>query len=894
MRRLLIALILALAGAALPAFANGNTCTCTGACSLNSGTNWSGAASCTDAGGPDSGAGVDDGIIVASGGNLSWDQTGTRTYRNLWVQPGGQLVVTVSPVVMQFDVLASLLGQADTWFAVGGVADDRGIFTSDGKDLTISWIGAGTGFMLLGPQAFATTPDTTTTNVTQVTMRGIERANTFVTNYSRGATAPTPDTNMVDCVDGNTAPVSGATSDTIVFTTGKSQDFWYEVSAYPANCTGAGTANAGFPGTGCTAAGATAECSNTACGGGPCDYQITRNSTGSTPGSVASSSSWSSMVMATGVGGPFRSATPVDNDANGTANGDGTLPGIGDKFVVFKPVLIQGGTNPITNGTVVWWVTGGIDWRYVEVNKASGDTLEDCATSPGWATLWSTGTKILSAEGAMEFVNVHNTASLQGFWEMNYTDDPADVKPNFPVTYKHFYLHDTDPQVGVTCPGQGQQGIGPVIIMFNDDATDLINGVTMDGFHIARWGTGSAFQISSPAANSLQYKNVIIKNFIAHDAPGIAGYGQVATVFNAGSGGTTVDGASIWDIGNATRDGRILQGAGVEASGAVVTWRLSNLFAVNIDSNRPGTSSTDPFGGGFLFADTTTPSKITTGMTLSNSYLYRIVGAAGYGGRWLFNFIKDMNMEDDGTAPCTNAAFGHERGAIMSPVDAYGNVITRAHALSCTENGFQLSYINSASAFTNRTRRIVSNVITNMDTDAAGAIGLTCLLMWNDGVTNSRDVDFYNNLCDLNGNSGPASRGIWSLDPISGKLTAYYNIIRGTSASAMNINNNKDEGYNRFMAITDSPAVVGGNGTGDVDSDAQDCFLDPANFRYWQVCGSPELRRAPNGNAIGPLWWGIRGFSNFHPAVIPLMDADAFKNYDCRACQAAYQDGTPR
>lgn len=888
--------LLALAFFLLPAlvWANGNTCTCTGACSLNSGTNWSGAASCTDAGGPDSGAGTDDGIVVASGGNLSWDQTGTRTYRNLWIQPGGAATVTVTPVVMQFDVSFSAFGGSfsDVFFLVGDSGNNQGTFTSTGKDLTINWVGTGTSSILLGTPAAGGQNDPNN-RYTSVTMRGVERAATFVTNYSRGATAPTPDTNMVDCLDGNTAPTGGALSDTIVFTTGKSQEYWYEVSGYPDQCTGAAA-----PFANCTAADATAECSAVACGGGPCDYQITRNSTGSTPGTVGSGSTWNSMTMVAGLGGPFRHATPDDSDANGTANGDGLLPVVGDRFVVFKPVLIQGGTNPITNGIIVLWMNGGIDWRYVEINKGGGHFAENCNSVDSVNSadiLRNLRTLVTSPEGALEYLNVHNAASF--IWEINGTDDPTDFRPQRDFTLKHAYFHDTDPQVETTCGAAGQQGEGFGIDLALDATSDLVKNVTVDGLHIARLANGAAIA-TKEISTTVQPTNLLFKNVLIHTIPRTTTYGNAGPTpaINLSGGSGEVTGAAIWDIGANSRTMTGIRGTGQETSGALINYRISNAFIVNMDSDREGKSASQSQAGAFSGGTFTEIGERTDGITLSNSYISRIVGAAAYGGRTMFNFIKDVNMENDGAAPCTNLGNGNERGGIIAPVDSYGNVITRAHAQSCMENAFMLTE-NNASAFTNRTRRIVSNIIRDVSTDAAGAFAISCFLGYHGGgVTMTRDLDFYNNVCDVRNNTAPGGtqRGVYFADSNVGKLTLYYNIFMNIPGAAVDIGGAKDEGYNRFINITTSPAVVGGAAASDVDSDAQDCFQDPATLRYWQVCGSPEIRRAPTGGPIGPLWWGIRSFVQFHPAVVPLMDADAFKNYDCRSCNAAYQDGTPR
>ena len=887
MRKVLVALALAL-GLAAPALAA--TCTCSSACNLTTSTNWA----C-----PVSPAvpGATDDVICAAGCNLTIP-AGTYTNNYFWVKPLGTATVT-GTVVWNFDGPTLLLYGHDTFFSVGAANDDRGTFLSSNKDLTIKWIGAGTAFMVLGPPGNGGNTDDTTLNYTSVTMRGVERVpggGAVAAIFQTDSTPP--DTAMTYCIDSTVAPTSGAVGDTITFTGGKSDEFWYEVACYPEQCTGAGTANAGFPAGCCTLADTTAVCANNACAGGPCDIQINMASTGATPGSVAASRSWHSMTMVAGVGGPFRGPTPVDSDANGSPNGNGLLPAIGDTFAVFKPVLITGGTDPILNGIWVHTGTGGIDWKYVEIAKIGGGVGEDCDPDlgDGDTGLFDTGAKFLNPEGGIEFINVHDWASRQAAWEMSYTDDPRDIKPNQGRTYRHLYIHDTDDRVAAVCPGQGVTSAGRALNFGIDTDDRVFDQILIDGLHIARWGADYATTLTGTYTLGANWKRVELRNVLFHDYPEDPAYSTAGSGFDVlGGSQTVVNGLSMWDCGATGRPCTALSASqgGQDDNGYVITARFSNAFITNIDSNGTGESG----GGGepgraVDFGGPGTLSRTSRGLTLSNSYLYRLVGSV-VGGRILFNFIKDTNLEDDGAAPCTVVS---GRAALQSPVDAIGNVITRSHALSCMEDAIMVGS-QHASGYTDRTRRIISNLMFGMDTD--GAMAINGLYVRNNSPAPTRAIDFYNNIVDLRGAAGNGvSCGIYD-GANTAPITAFYNVFmnatEGNSYSICFAGGTWDEGYNRHYRIFNTPAVDGGNAASDVDSDLQDIFIDPWSNGYTQKCESPDKTRGPYGNPVGALRFGINSFSHFHPAVIPLMDADAFKlRYNWLSCGAAYQDAIPR
>jgi len=884
-----IALVVLFA-AAPRASASGNSCICTGMCLLTSARGWSGPASCTD-NGPDEGAGVDDGIIVARGAVLLWNRAVTSTYRSLWVQPGGTAIVTASPVVMQFDTSFVGGGGLDTFFQVGMDRDSEGRFISNGKDLTINWIGAGTSEMQLGTQP-AGGNDDPNNRYTAVTMRGVLRADTHVTAYSRGATAPTPDTDMVDCVDGDVPPVGGALEDTIVFTTGRSTDYWYDVEGFPDQCTGPGT-----PFANCTAPHATAECGAADCNGGACDYQIKRNSTAATPGAVASSNSWDSMTKVPGLGGPSRHPTPDDDDADGIANGDGLLPGVGDTFVVFKPVLIQGGENPITNGVILHWMTGGIDWRYVEFNKGGGHLDEDCDVQ-GSGILWDAGTKVLSHEGAIEFVNVHNMGSFA--FESNFTDRPTDFRPNQPRVYRHWYVHDEDAQVAATCGSGGAPDEGAGVIVTVDNSFDQIDGLTFDGFHIARLSNGPAFSVSNQQSpNPFQFQHMTVTNLIVHDSPKPATYGQSSVaVQSLGGKGTTFDGVSIWDVGTDNHGWsgvlacvREIMGIGNPISDP----RFTNVFAVNIDTNDAG----DPEhqAGAFrVVPGVSEAGEPSYNFVVSNSYVSNIVGNGGFGGAYHDNFFKDTNLENAGGS-CGSA----RRGVLLNPAEAIGNVVLRSgspsYACMSAFAHYESASAKVPSSMTDRTWRIVSNVGINLGNNSAGdANGIH---LRTSGYSETRDLEAFNNLFDLNNNNGGGAES-GGIVVVPGALatmlgTAFYNVVMNVTgwngAIYVQPAGIKQEGKNRFFNVTQAPAVAGGNGDGDVDFDLQYDSAVPLRLSEVQSCNNPYNALGPSGDPVGPLRFGIQSFAHFHPAVMPLLDPDAFKRYDWTECaMSAWKD----
>lgn len=864
MKRLLLLALLVLA----PGLTWANNCTCpvSTTCAISSSTNW------TTCGGVAPTA--TDSITV--NGTVNFDGASpTKTFLWISVENGGTFACTFTgTATLNLNTVTSWPGSSSTFFVV----KDGATLNCNGVDLAINWTGTTAAAKMDLGQSQGNTPlPLTSASAATVTLRGVERAKTNIGTFSEGVT--TGETNFVDCIKYPTGfspastPVVG---DTIVFTTGLSKEFWYQVS-------GVGT---------------TTECTATSCGGSTCDLEITRNSTGSTPGSVASSNSWDSMTMVASLGGPNRHATPVDNDANGVANSSGTRPAAGDAFVVFKPVLIQGGTTPVSKGAMLFFGNGHYNVRYLELNKFGASPTSACNASfstdlQDWFADFSA-----SPEGDLGFINIHNFyTSGQGLWEKNASQDVSSSVPNRPAKWSHFYVHDTDSTTTGCSAGQGT----PAVFTTVENTNYTMNGWTVDGYHVARVTTGSAIdtgsgaQVVLPAAQLMD--NFIFRNVIFHDCPSQAGYGTVCNAMNISHGvHRTVQGLAVWDIGRTSVNATSLNSGPLDNDSTVAqptSTRIENAFIVNVDTNAAVATTIAGVSMNYDIPGNTTPTDATI---VTNSYFSRNVGASLLAGKAYFNFIKNDNIGDTGSCLADVTA------SIQLPVEAVGNVITRDIANSCIRRGISWNPAG-ANQYTNRTRKAVSNLIRNLDTtQAADIFGI-----WDSspGVGDPVNLDVYHNVIDMGNNFGFASSydgGIYFFSDGGGKLTAYFNTILnctnpgGGGCPGIYVPSGvQDEGYNRFINNLDSPAVVGGNHTGDVDSDSQDSFALPASNFYQQLCSSPDKTRNPWGGPVGPLAYGIRSFDRFLPAVIPLMDAEVFKfRFDWRECSAAYQDSVPR
>lgn len=885
MKKLLFALLLM-----LPVSAWANNCTCPAGltCALSAAANW------TTCGGVAPQA-TDNVVCTGAGSQLTLDKTGANTYVSLDIQTGCTATCSFSGAAATYNFSGTV---AASWMGGNGHefwdVHDGATLVCNGVDWTVNWTGATPGDIRWGANQTNMTPTTADANVT---LRGVEKAKTSVKAFAQGAVLGNVETNFIDCVSGITAPSPAVNvGDTIVFTSGLSKEFWYKVSCPVSRC----TAN-GVPLACCSGLNATSDCSATACGGGVCDYQLDRNATDSTPGSVASSTSWSSNTMIANLGGPTRHKTPVDNDANGTANSGGTRPVVGDSFVIFKPVLIQGGTNPITNGILALTGKGRFNVRYVEFNKLAGSHAGTCVheTTPFQSWFWDPS---LAPEGDTGFLNIHNTAAIVGDWEVNSTDDLSDTNPNRPTFWSHIYLHDSDAQVPTTCPGQGvTDAFGGLVFSTDASAPLQINGSTWSGVHLARLVSGG-IAVTGPQAVSTthQWQGIIMRDVILHDEPNSATYNSFNgnSPLNLSSGAAPLyEGLSVWDLGRTSAGpGAAVCLAPKENSNVTgrppTSARVENAFIVNVDTNAAVFTTI----AGVDMSCGQGASDDTYGAIVSNSYLSRIVGASTNAGRVYFNFIKDDNIGDSG------ACLADRLTSVQLPVEVVGNVITRANANSCVRRGIGWKP-NVAGQYTTRTHKAISNLITNLDTTEANDIH--GIFIDGDGVGDTVDLDVYNNIIDMNNNFGSAgtfNSGIY--DANTGRnLNVFYNTVLNCTnpggGGCIGIFNSGgvtlNEGYNRFFNIVSDPAVQGGLAASDVDSDLQNDFVLPSVNFYMQLCQAPDKTRSPSGNPVGPLRFGIQSFDHFLPAALAVMDPDAFKmHFDWRECSTSYQDNITR
>src|SRR5262249_35088575 len=141
-------------------------------------------------------------------------------------------------------------------------------------------------------------------------------------------------------------------------------------------------------------------------------------------------------------------------------------------------------------------------------------------------------------------------------------------------------------------------------------------------------------------------------------------------------------------------------------------------------------------------------SANTDNMVVSNSYFENIVGSVGKGGSWNFNFIKNPVIDDGGGA----CSAGFRRSGLVNPVNVYGNVMTRTHASSCLQFGVYFAGYSTGSDWTTSTRKVVSNLITNIGWDRTDE-ECSSIATGNEGVNFTGNIDVYNNVMDFRGNT---------------------------------------------------------------------------------------------------------------------------------------------
>ena len=784
-----------------------------------------------------------------------------------------------------------LLGSGNVFFALaaGATMDCDGATGVEGNDLTITYSGpvpagpAGAARFLAGDSPFSHFNLTTDAVWKQ---RGLRRLVGTVERVAGGARD-----DFVWCADLSGTVVNPvARGDTVVFTSGRLTDYWGRIDARPGAC--AGPAN---PDPSCTGAQATAECGPTACDGGPCDVQIDMNDT---------DRAFRSFVKVPGLGGPERQPTPDDTDADGVPDNDTMFPQDGDAVEVFKPSVIQGGANAITGGIAVYAVGVQANVRYLEVRGTVGAEASRICTSATPETssaLHLSVVKSIAPEGDLAFVNWYDNASI-AFAELNATDRLEDARPNYPLILRHWYLHDTDANVPGTCIGDPGQRSGGGIVISTDNPGDTyrIDGLTLDGWHIARINA-EVLNVSGPQAPTLsQYNDVTLSRVLVHDVPFSTTYGTIQTgILHWGHGANSrMLGIQVWDTGSDAAGPTVISVAPYAQgmSGAVKTGlRIQNAYIVNYDRNLDSA-----VGGADLTTGLAGPSinRDTAHTRIVDSYFAHGTGWVGSGGSWLRDFILNGNLDDDGAAPCA----AMERGALVFPVDAIGNVITNTSAIACWSAGLFSStdLVGQPLPFATRKRQWLSNVITPPNPNANYVnTGIRAR-----GIATSDMPGFNvaNNLIDLGDVDGIYEGGVVvSFGSGFPAFSSHHNIImRSRSTGIINPSMGRfDSGHNHFSRIAGnhyfscSGACTGGADglyPGDVD-EGDDLLVDLSGDFRDQLCDAV----ARDGRPAGPLAFGIRDFTWFHPAVLAAMDPLAFQmRYDRLLCTGPDRDAPRR
>ncbi len=848
-----------------PSLALALNCECSSTCDTATSTNWS----CAVA--PD----ANDDIEVLNGGVVSW--SATQTFDFLVIRDGGTFNCTASAgSTLTFDN-DFVSGATDTF-----LRQDEGSTINCSGAYTMTYTGAKVGIWFAGG-ASSSLPVTDA----NITWRGVERVVSQVAEFSEGTTTGTA--SFDDCIEVTDTPTSTiATGDTVVFTSGLSDEFWYTV-------TGVGNVND------CTTFG----------GAAGKTFEITRDDTGA---------AWNSMALAGGAGGPELHATPVDTDADGVAESDGTRPGVGDTLAVFLPIKIAGPADPTSAPAIrILWEGVALNVRYMEAHGL-GNEASDCADDNGGSAFHIGIATSTAPEGDVAFVNVYDWGARIAY-EFNRTDDTVDARPNYPITYRHFYLHDASVELE-TCNGgspPAHKRLGGGISITTDNGTDtyLVKNMIFEGMHIART-YNSPFVSGAHQLNTtrgIAWEGVRFRDFLLHDSPRSTAYPLADTGFSAAfviQYGTDMraDGIAIWNIGNLETTIlnaiKIFPRASQQLDGTINDIKIFNIFLVNFDNNSAGASNNN--AAIHLAAAVQAPYDEPTGHNiLTNSYIANVVASGTQGGSVLFNYFENINLEDDGVG-CSAA----RRHVMFLPTEAIGNVMLRTSAGSCNNQGINIDdgiISGTDDALTDRTRKIISNVTVGLFPDPTQ---LAFGIYFADGSGSpTYDVDIYNNVFDFDEHDGSSptlqpstpTRGIRSAyNTSTNTVNMHYNIIMnsGEKAIRMGSSGSWTLDYNRAInAFTAIPFTDNGStdisGPNSEDNDAQDVLVNPANYEYGIKCDSSYLTGNPWGGPRGPLWFGIRSFAHFHPAVLRVMDPKVFRmQWDWRSCGLDFKTDTPR
>lgn len=749
-------------------------------------------------------------------------------------------------------------------------------------------------------------------------LRGVQRASSTVASYWQGLGSPESPDDFTDCVKLATAPVGATIGDTAVFTTGRSRNWWYKVSGV----------------------GITTECATGTCGGVDCDLEITRNATGAGTGS--SGETWKSLTAATGrTVANIRHATPTDANADGTFDAANTQPRVGDNLEVFTPAIVRGGATTNTQG--ISFVMGGVqaDMRYVEFAELVTSS-SDCTADGTSEAVQMEMIAVTSPEGSMDFINIHDFMSRQsnGF---HRTDLATDNRANYPFSAKFWYIHESAPELETCNVGgvstQAHLGGGMKMLIDNVANNEQQDNITLADFHFNRLSapafigstiTGASTQLR---AHSHRYSNFLVHDIpknttfpIEGGSPAISTNPMIS--LNCGAD-IELNGAAVWDINNTVAHYGIL---GIRPHCVINgasdvnhrnTQRVSNLFAVNVESLGVSRKGENPGSAGLIdlaFGDTATARRESQQSVLSNSYISNINGGI-IGGSLQYNYIHNIAM-----SPAAAACSTLRTGAVFYPQVLNGNVIYRDIATSCYNAA--VSFDQSAGTpqdcpYSNGTRKITNNVILLNLLGGATNMSNQGIHYRSYGVDTGDNCafDIYNNYIDnfeysdgTNNNSNGIFFEVAHADTSSPGffpvMNAYYNIIGGAtdtnnygiSWSNASSRSTLNHAKNRFFRVTQVNAILGTTFTNGLDSDG--CTdSDKIDFVVNRLtpstayipCDSPEYRRTSWGGPTGPLRYGINTFGSFHPSVIPTFNADVYKiRYNWQECGRSYQDAIPR
>lgn len=908
------AAVVAVAILAFPALAMAADCTCASRCDTAHGAKWKGGAGCRDRTGPDAG----DTITVDPGGTVTLSEP-EMTFGWIWVKNGGTL--TRSGSVAQVLTLAS--SRAGGSNAITGRASVRNIFTflecepgsvcslastPSRPPLEIAWSGNKSTSGCAGrPCTNLDAPLWLSGNVgdnlnpitdASISWTGQEKVQASAAYYGDGATAD----DYVECIYAPATPiVAVADGDTIVFTSGRSDGYWYKVVDMTTECAH--------------------QCDTDGDGiaGEECTYQVARNAT---------DPAFNSHLMATGRDEtPARHATPLDSNGDGVADPAGTRPAAGDSFVIFTPAKFHGQdlADPFNRGPMFWFNTLKLNMRYVEM-YGLGAYKNECTVPSGWSTgVFNLVTPIASTHD-IAYVNIHDSAG-ESVLENQPTNRTNDSRPNYPRTLRYWYIHDRSP-ADPGCTNYTLSGGLNMTGDFGDAKTEEFSGLFFDHMHFARLGSPRAITLNGFSATTTnQPADIVFRDTIIEETPktdtyptGSAGRSGPALISLSAGVGTIIDGLTVANIGNNAYSLPLVvfwpreKGA---VNGALNSAQVSNAFVVNYDTNSQSNRNlgkliyTDgDLGPGERAVDTST-------FVLSNSYVSNVVGGAGVGGAYAYNLFRNMNLENT-VGGCADGM----DDILFEPAEVTGNVFTRdlADSTVCTNKTINydstLYWGQDVDTFSVGSRNVVSNLFVGGIDDAGPAVDSGVIQFRDaDWARSSINTDIRNNVFDMGG-APPGSKGdrnssidaysYQGRDATRGLVTISNNILADSPNTGLICNSRTQlaEDYNLFwnVAIAVYPGTVAPH---DIVYTYNTSPRSPMGTPLGRDSGGDLLSGIEcdgssrigtvSGPTIGPILYGVTVFAGFHPSALDLLNADVYRlRFDRRDCPGWNQDEPPR